>query len=164
MFLQLLPAPAEPGLGGGRVEPRDLYKPKAALIPTALKVPDRFRFPASAPLRTSMRIEIYFVFFIRSSEQIIQRNIKIIRKPYKSVVVRLPLSVFVSADTVLVHIQVKSELQLRNSSFFSQRSESKFHFYDHGFRTAKASFFAELGLVLRSKIAIAPMAKATKRV
>ena len=38
------------------------------------------------------------------------------------------------------------------------------HFYDHGFRIAKASFLAELGLVLRSKIAIAPMAKATKRV
>ena len=39
-----------------------------------------------------------------------------------------------------------------------------FYVYDHGFRMAKASFLAELGLVLRSKIAIAPMAKATKRV
>ena len=38
-----------------------------------------------------------------------------------------------------------------------------FHIYDHGFRLAKASFLAELGLVLRSKIAIASMAKATKR-
>ncbi len=38
------------------------------------------------------------------------------------------------------------------------------HVYDHGFRIAKASFLAELGLVLRSKIAIAPMAKATKRI
>jgi hypothetical protein len=37
------------------------------------------------------------------------------------------------------------------------------HIYDHSFRLAKASFFAELGLVLRSEIAIAPMAKATKR-
>ena len=38
------------------------------------------------------------------------------------------------------------------------------HIYDHGFCLAKASFLAELGLVLRSKIAIAPMAKATKLV
>ena len=37
------------------------------------------------------------------------------------------------------------------------------HSYDHSFRPAKAAFLAELGLVLRSKIAIAPMAKATKR-
>ena len=37
------------------VEPRDLYKPKAVLIPTALKVPGRFRFQASDPLHTSMR-------------------------------------------------------------------------------------------------------------
>jgi hypothetical protein len=37
------------------------------------------------------------------------------------------------------------------------------HSYDHSFRLAKASFLAELGLVLRSEIAIAPMAKATKR-
>ncbi|MGM9667799.1 MAG: hypothetical protein ACI3XN_07085 [Eubacteriales bacterium] len=38
----------------------------------------------------------------------------------------------------------------------------RIHFYDHSFRLAKASFLAELGLVLRSEIAIAPMAKATK--
>ena len=36
------------------------------------------------------------------------------------------------------------------------------HCYGHSFRLAKASFHAELGLVLRSEIAIAPMAKATK--
>jgi hypothetical protein len=35
--------------------------------------------------------------------------------------------------------------------------------YDHSFRLAKASFPAKLGLVLLSKIAIAPMVKATKR-
>jgi hypothetical protein len=35
--------------------------------------------------------------------------------------------------------------------------------YDHSFRLAKASFLAEWGLVLLSRIAIAPMAKATKR-
>ena len=45
------------------VEPRNLNKPKVSLSNTALKVPDRFRFPASDPLRTSMRIEFYFVFF-----------------------------------------------------------------------------------------------------
>ena len=35
--------------------------------------------------------------------------------------------------------------------------------YDHSVRIAKASFLAELWLVLCSKIAIAPMVKATKR-
>ena len=60
-----------------------------------------------------------------------------------------------------------AELRINGNIVFAEWNGEKielFHYYDHGFRTAKASFLAELGLVLRSKIAIAPMAKATKRV
>ena len=60
-----------------------------------------------------------------------------------------------------------AELRINGNIVFAEWNGEKielFHYYNHGFRTAKASFLAELGLVLRSKIAIAPMAKATKRV
>ena len=45
---------------------------------------------------------------------------------------------------------------------YNRRIPLGIHNYDHGFCLAKASFSVELGLVLRCKIATAPVAKATK--
>ena len=67
--------------------------------------------------------------FIASAKQIIEGYVKIIRKFYKSFIIGFAFAILISADAVLVHIQVKSKLQLRYIPFFSQFFEPKFHFY-----------------------------------
>ena len=78
--------------------------------------------------RCSKTVRLFYCFIITSSEQIVERNVKIIRKANKSFIIRLAFKVFVARYGILVHIQIKRKLQLRYIPAFPQFFEPKFHF------------------------------------
>ena len=83
-----------------------------------LFLPRKWQFVACYPERIGF-LSVYFRF-VRSSKKIIYGYVKIIRKHYKRLIIRLALAVFIAAYAVLIHIQVHRKLQLRYSPLFPQ--------------------------------------------
>ena len=54
------------------------------------------------------------------AQQIVDGNMKVIGKGDEGLVIGLPFFVFVAADGVLVHIQVKCQFYLRDAPLFAQ--------------------------------------------
>ncbi len=66
-----------------------------------------------------MALSVYFGV-IRPAEKVIERYAEVIGKFQQSFVICLALACFVTAYAVLVHIEVKGKLKLRNFAFSAQ--------------------------------------------
>ncbi len=68
-------------------------------------------------------------WIVSSAQKIIHRNIKVISEKNKSGIVRLPFLGFVSANRILVHIELHSQPNLRNMFLLSKlfQSKNKYH-------------------------------------
>ena len=64
-------------------------------------------------------LSVYFGV-IRSAEKVIERYAEVIGKAEQGFIICLALACFVTAYAVLIHIEVESELELRNFAFFTQ--------------------------------------------